>query len=96
MALTLPACAKVGVLERPAPLYGAKAKAQYQAERQAAAAAKARKTDTGEPDALPPDVSDPGSQPTATPRDRPVEGERPSPFGAAPPGVLPDPYNRPQ
>lgn len=40
-ALGLAACGKQGELERPAPLFGAKAKAEYEAQRQAAARAKA-------------------------------------------------------
>jgi hypothetical protein len=37
----LAACGKQGVLERPAPLFGAKAKAQYEAEKAAEARAAA-------------------------------------------------------
>ena len=94
-AMILVGCAKVGVLERPAPLFGEKAKAQYQAQQRAAARAKAERNDKGQPEALPPDEADPGSVPS-TPRDRPIEGQAPSPFGAPQPGLLPDPYNHPQ
>ncbi|HEY5072024.1 MAG TPA: hypothetical protein VII63_08335 [Caulobacteraceae bacterium] len=95
IALCFGACAKVGVLERPAPLFGANAKAQYQAQQRAAAAAAAKKRERGEAEALPPDEADPGSVPS-TPRNRPIEGQHQSPFGAPPPGVLPDPFNNPQ
>jgi hypothetical protein len=50
--LGLAGCAKVGTLDRPAPLWGEKAKAQYHAEKTAADAAKAKK-DTDEPEPLP-------------------------------------------
>jgi predicted small lipoprotein YifL len=42
-ALALAACGKVGELERPAPLWGDKAKADYEAQRKADADAQARK-----------------------------------------------------
>jgi hypothetical protein len=51
-ALCLAACAKVGTLDRPAPLFGEKAKADYRAQKAAADAAKAKK-DTEEPEPLP-------------------------------------------
>ena len=53
LALALSACAKVGTLDQPAPLFGEKAKAKYRAEQAAVAAAKAGKSDS-EPEALPP------------------------------------------
>jgi hypothetical protein len=45
-------CAKVGTLDRPAPLFGEKAKAEYRAKKQAEAAAKATKP-SNEPEPLP-------------------------------------------
>jgi predicted small lipoprotein YifL len=39
VALTLVGCGKIGPLEQPAPLFGARAKAQYRADRQEAQAA---------------------------------------------------------
>jgi hypothetical protein len=83
-ALALGACAKVGSLEQPAPLYGDQAKA---------AAARADRTPQTEPEALPPDSSIPEQEP---PRTAPVPGESPGPLGAPPPGVLPNPYDQPQ
>jgi len=89
--LALGACAKVGSLDQPAPLYGDKAKANYEAQK--AAAARANQTPQTEPEALPPDSSTPEQEP---PRTAPVPGESPGPLGAPPPGVLPNPYDQPQ
>ena len=55
LALSLAACGKVGTLEQPAPLYGAKAKARYEAAKQAAVEAKAQRSDSGKPEPLPAD-----------------------------------------
>jgi hypothetical protein len=52
-ALALAGCAKVGTLDRPAPLIGEKAKAKYKAEKAVEAANKTAKSDNGEPEALP-------------------------------------------
>ena len=51
--LALTGCAKVGTLDRPAPLFGEKAKENYRAEKAAEAAAKEKKPDEGEPESLP-------------------------------------------
>ena len=53
VSLALAGCAKVGTLDQPAPLFGEKAKAKYQAEKAAEAAAKTANTDNGEPEPLP-------------------------------------------
>jgi uncharacterized protein YceK len=53
-AVALAGCGKVGTLDRPAPLVGEKAKAQYQADKAAAAAAAKAKEDQGQPEPLPP------------------------------------------
>jgi hypothetical protein len=53
-ALALAGCAKVGTLDRPAPLFGEKAKAHYRDQKAAEAAAKTQKPDNGQPEALPP------------------------------------------
>ena len=50
--LALAGCAKVGTLDRPAPLWGEKAKAQYRTEKAAADASKAKKN-SDEPEPLP-------------------------------------------
>jgi predicted small lipoprotein YifL len=96
-ALALAACGRVGPLDQPAPLYGAKAKADYQAKKAAAAAAKASKNQD-EPEPLAPDTpgaDNPGAVPNNL-RTNPAPGSRPSPNAPAPPTALPDPYNRPQ
>jgi hypothetical protein len=96
-ALVLAACGRVGPLDQPAPLYGAKAKADYRAKKKAEAAAKATK-DQDEPEPLAPDTPGPNN-PGAIPdnlRANPAPGMRPLPNAPAPPTALPDPYNRPQ
>jgi hypothetical protein len=52
--LALAACAKVGTLDRPAPLFGEKAKAHWRAEKAAEEAAKTPKPDDKTPEPLPP------------------------------------------
>jgi len=72
-SLALIGCAKVGTLDRPAPLFGEKAKARYQADKAAAAAAKTQKPDSGEPEPLPasgvapPEAAAPGADSGETP-----------------------------
>jgi hypothetical protein len=96
LALSLCACGKVGSLDRPAPLYGERAKAQYRAEQRAAAAKAKSDREEGQPEALPGDKSsDPYANP-APARSVPIEGTNPNPSGSALPGVLPDPYANPQ
>jgi predicted small lipoprotein YifL len=98
-ALVLAACGRVGPLDQPAPLYGAKAKADYRAKKEKEAAAKASKNkDEDEPEPLAPDTpgpNNPGTIPDNL-RTDPAPGMRPGPNAPPPPGVLPDPYNRPQ
>jgi hypothetical protein len=96
--LILAGCGRVGVLEQPAPLYGAKAKADYQARKAAAAAKAQTDKDDGKPEPLAPDTPGPDA-----PRGRPQTlRAQPIPGAASPPnapgtgGVLPDPFNRPQ
>ena len=62
----LAGCAKVGTLDRPAPLFGDKAKAHYRAQKAAEAAAKATKPDNGQPEPLPP--TPPIAPPPASPQ----------------------------
>ncbi len=73
-AVTLGACGKVGELDRPAPLWGAKAKADYEAQQKADADAAARKgaadqAQRGRPAPLPPVSGPDDSQPSAGPSD---------------------------
>ncbi len=72
LAAPICGCGRVGLLDQPAPLYGEKAKAEYQARKAAAAQAAAQHRETGEPEALP-------ARPAASPM-MPV-----LPPGAAPP-----------
>ena len=94
--LALTACGKVGALEQPAPLYGEKAKADYQARKAAEAAAARDNRDPGQIQPLP---ADKRYDPTADPgpaRFLPIPGESTAPNAPGPPGVLPDPFNHPQ
>jgi predicted small lipoprotein YifL len=96
--LALAACGRVGPLDQPAPLYGAKAKADYQARKKAAATAAKASKDQDEPEALAPDTpgpDNPGTIPDNL-RTNPAPGMRTAPGGAPPANILPDPYNRPQ
>jgi hypothetical protein len=81
----LAGCGKTGELEQPAPLYGAQAKADYDAKRAEAAAARARDTEArrNSPHGTP---LDPTAQPpTQAPYYPPLPG-RTDPFGGPPAG----------
>ena len=95
-ALALAACGRVGPLDQPAPLYGAKAKADYRAKKAAEAAAKNTK-DQDKPEPLAPDTPGLDSPAAAIPtlREDPAPGARQLPNGPPPPGALPDPFNHP-
>ena len=95
-ALALGACGKEGQLDRPAPLFGAKAKAEYRAQQaREAAARRAAKATAGDPAPPPPDYQrgDPSLDPM---RASPVPGAPSTPFdhpnGG---GALPDPFDNP-
>ena len=83
LAASLGACGKVGQLERPGPLFGAKVKAAEPSEKQDptrpidTVAPRDRSTDDGPPRSLP----IPGTQSATNP---------------APATALPDPYARPR
>jgi hypothetical protein len=82
----LAACGKTGELEQPAPLFGAQAKADYEAKQQADAEARAAKR--AEPQPVP---TDPTSQPLdQAPYAQPIPGQ-PGPFNHQPQGALPSP-----
>ena len=88
-ATSLTACGKQGALERPAPLFGAQAKADYEAKKKADAqdAAK-KKTDKDADDA------DPYQARTV---EAPSAITQPNNPGAQPPqGALPDPMTTPR
>lgn len=93
--LALAACGKVGVLDQPAPLYGAKAKADYNARKQAAATRAQARRDQDQIERLPTDKPyDPNADPSPS-RLVPVTGEPPAPNAPPSAGVLPDPINQP-
>ncbi len=75
-SMMLCACGRVGMLEQPAPLYGAKAKADYAAKKAAEAEKVKTAKDSGEPEPLPPDTPAPpaDSQPGAGPHGAGVRG----------------------
>ena len=68
--LALTGCGKVGALERPAPMWGAKAKADYEAQKKAEAAAKAEQDKQGQPESLP---ADPPASPAPPPPSPPPQ-----------------------
>jgi len=86
----LAGCGKMGDLDQPAPLFGAKAKADYDAQQRAAAIARAaRKADeppAPNPDAAPLDQAPypPSIAGRTTPFDAPQTGAQPRP------GLTPD------
>ncbi len=87
-ALALSGCGKVGTLDQPAPLWGQKEKAKYEARRAAAAQAKVAKDDATPPETLPDGRSydpklDPGPMPNLG-----MPGQ-----SSPEPGVLPNPVN---
>jgi len=82
----LSACGKTGELVQPAPLFGAQAKADYDAKQQADAEARAAKR--AQPD---PVSTDPTSQPLdQAPYAQPIPGQS-GPFSHSPQGALPSP-----
>jgi predicted small lipoprotein YifL len=96
LAAALTACGKEGPLERPAPLFGAQAKADYAAQKRRQAEARTTQSQSNEVEALPDEG--PGGDPSMNPapiRTNPIQGQRPDPFESNQPGALPDPYSKP-
>jgi hypothetical protein len=103
-AAGLSACGLQGDLERPAPLFGANAKAAYAKEQaakeQRGADGNAQPNASGEDnagddtDAVTP-ARDTGFSTPLPPRTAPITGQSPDPFRSGPSGALPDPYNNP-
>jgi hypothetical protein len=103
----LSGCGRQGNLDRPAPLFGAKAHAQYEANQ----AAKKAGEDLGKDGNAKPNasgannagddtdvVAPPKDDSTTTPlpqRTAPITGSSPDPFGSGPQGALPNPYANP-
>ena len=75
-AVLLSGCGKLGDLERPAPLFGAKAKAQYESDKREAAAKAHQQSRSGSVG----EVADPATS-TATQRQAPISGTLPDPTG---------------
>jgi|GEM_PF-477565 len=107
VAVALSACGRQGDLERPAPLFGERAKAQYEANKAAKAAGEELDKDgNAKPNASGQDnagddtdvVAPPVDDATTTPlpqRSAPITGTSPDPFGSGPQGALPNPYQNP-
>jgi hypothetical protein len=92
----LAGCGKTGLLEQPAPMFGAQAKANYAAQKQADADAKARAAAAKKAQSTAPIVDDPDSQPAPTgPYNPPNPGHASDPFAPAPQGALPNPGTSP-
>lgn len=86
LAGALSACGKQGDLDRPGPLWGPKAKADYAAQKRAQAEAASNATAAGQPGQPP--ANGPGSNPYANPAppaQAPIPGERTYPSGAPSP-----------
>jgi hypothetical protein len=97
VSLALSGCGRPGSLDQPGPMFGAQAKADWdakkRAEADAAAKAKAKDKDNSEPDR--PNPSDPNNPPLAqAPYSTPLPGVN-NPFGSAPQGSLPNPGTAP-
>ena len=91
--LALGACGKVGALDQPAPLYGAKAKADYDARSEAASDKSQARRDQDQIERLPTEKRyNPNADPSPS-RVVPVTGQNRAPNGPPPQGVLPDPMN---
>lgn len=90
----LAGCGKTGQLEQPAPLFGSKAKADYDAKKRQEAADRARMArERRESTVTTPD--DATAQPlTQAPYAPPIPGQS-DPFGHGPQGALPGPGTDP-
>jgi len=97
LAAPLGACGKQGDLERPAPLWGAQAKAEYEAQKRQQADVKSKEAQGNQIETLPDEG--PGGNPftnPAPPRTVPIPGAHPSPTEQGQPGAMPSPYAQPQ
>jgi hypothetical protein len=92
----LAGCGKTGILEQPAPMFGAQAQAQYAADKKADADAKARANAAKKAQPTGPIVDDPNSQPAPNgPYTPPNPGHIGDPFAPGPQGSLPTPGTSP-
>jgi hypothetical protein len=100
-AMSLAACGKQGLLDRPAPLFGEQAKSNYLKEKRAADRAagesNADQSATSQTNGDYGHGNDGSKDPALQPlRSDPIPGATPDPFGSRPMGgVLPDPYADP-
>ena len=98
LSSSLGACGKVGSLDRPAPLFGRKAKAEYAAEkRRERAQRRANKAGDKGGDPAPPAPDYGQGDPSLAPmRASPVPGAANNPFGnSSPGGLMQDPVANP-
>lgn len=94
-SLALAGCGKLGSLDQPAPLFGAKAKADWEAKKRAEADQKARSKDKDNSQPDRPNPPDPNNPPlTQAPYATAIPGHN-DPFGAGPQGALPSPGTAP-
>ena len=94
--LGLAGCGKTGLLEQPAPMFGAQAKSDYAAAKQADADAKARQAAAKKAQQNTAIVDDPDSQPAPQgPYNPPNPAHLSDPFAPAPQGALPSPGTSP-
>jgi hypothetical protein len=92
----LAGCGKTGLLEQPAPLFGAQAKADYAARKKTDADAKARTAAAKKAQSTAPIVDDPDGQPAPTgPYNPPNPAHLSDPFAHGPQGALPSPGTGP-
>ena len=91
----LAGCGKTGLLEQPAPMFGADAKANYEAQKQADADSKARAAAAKKANANAPIVDDPDSRPFTNGPLPQAPGQPNNPFAAGPQGALPSPGTAP-
>jgi predicted small lipoprotein YifL len=93
----LAACGRQGELDRPGPLWGAKTKAEYSAQKRAQAQAASNAAAANQVEPIPDQDMQPYANPATTPHDEPVPGAPPSPTGSTQPGgVIPNPFGQPQ
>jgi len=94
--LGLASCGKTGILEQPAPMFGAQAKADYAAQKQADADSKARAAAAKKAQSSAPIVDDPDTQPAPNgPYNPPNPAHLSDPFAHGPQGSLPTPGTSP-
>jgi len=94
--IALGGCGKTGILEQPAPMFGAEAKAQYAQQKKDEADAKARANAVRKAQPNGSIVDDPDSQPLPNgPYTPPNPGHIGDPFAQGPQGSLPTPGRTP-